>query len=264
MRLLIIAFGLALMASPVLAKEHTIRSGNSGAQASASDANALVNDTDKLSYTIGVDLGTNFKKQAIQVNSRVLMRGLHDVRGGNKLLMTKKEMEATLKHFQQQMIAKRESAFKAKAKKNQQAGEAFLQANRSKEGVVVRSSGLQYKVITAGKGLQPSKTDTVTVEYTGRLLDGTVFDSTDKTGKPVGFKVTDVIPGWTEVLQLMHTGGTWEIYIPSKLAYGERGVGGPIGPNEMLIFKIHLISIKKNNNTKQAADTKKQKHPQQS
>ena len=107
------------------------------------------------------------------------------------------------------------------------------------------STGLQYKVLAAGKGTKPTRADSVSVEYTGKLLDGTVFDTTDKTGKPVSFKVSQVIPGWIEALLLMKEGATWEVYVPSHLAYGSRGVGGPIGPNETLIFKIHLISIKK-------------------
>ena len=106
-------------------------------------------------------------------------------------------------------------------------------------------SGLQYKIVEAGKGLKPSKEDTVTVDYTGRLINGEVFDSSEKTGKPATFKVSQVIPGWTEALQMMPAGSTWEVYVPSALAYGPRSVGGPIGPNETLIFKIHLISIEK-------------------
>lgn len=106
-------------------------------------------------------------------------------------------------------------------------------------------SGLQYKIIEKGNGAKPTKEDTVTVEYTGRLIDGQVFDSTDKTGKPATFKVSQVIPGWTEALQLMPAGSVWEVYVPASLAYGPRSVGGPIGPNETLIFKIHLISVKK-------------------
>nr|8BK5_A Chain A, Peptidyl-prolyl cis-trans isomerase [Legionella pneumophila] len=132
-----------------------------------------------------------------------------------------------------------------KADENKVKGEAFLTENKNKPGVVVLPSGLQYKVINSGNGVKPGKSDTVTVEYTGRLIDGTVFDSTEKTGKPATFQVSQVIPGWTEALQLMPAGSTWEIYVPSGLAYGPRSVGGPIGPNETLIFKIHLISVKK-------------------
>ena len=120
-----------------------------------------------------------------------------------------------------------------------------MSENKNKPGVVALPSGLQYKVVETGHGAKPSKNDTVTVEYTGRLINGTVFDSTEKAGKPATFKVSQVIPGWTEALQLMPAGSTWEIYVPANLAYGPRSVGGPIGPNETLIFKVHLISVKK-------------------
>ncbi|TAL61510.1 MAG: FKBP-type peptidyl-prolyl cis-trans isomerase, partial [Legionella sp.] len=147
--------------------------------------------------------------------------------------------------FQKDLMAKRTSEFNKKSEENKTKGETFMSANKSKEGVVALPSGLQYKIIETGTGAKPGKSDTVTVEYTGHLIDGTVFDSTDKTGKPATFQVSQVIPGWTEALQLMPAGSTWEIYVPSNLAYGPRSVGGPIGPNETLIFKIHLISVKK-------------------
>jgi FKBP-type peptidyl-prolyl cis-trans isomerase FklB len=120
-----------------------------------------------------------------------------------------------------------------------------MSQNKAKEGIVSLPSGLQYKIIQTGTGAKPAKDDTVTVEYTGKLIDGQVFDSTEKTGKPATFKVSQVIPGWTEALQLMPAGSIWDVYVPAGLAYGPRSVGGPIGPNETLIFKIHLISVKK-------------------
>ena len=131
------------------------------------------------------------------------------------------------------------------AEKNKKTGAEFLEKNKKQQGVVVLPSGLQYKILTPGKGPHPSDKDRVKVEYTGKLLDGTVFDSTDKIGKPVEFSVMHVIPGWTEALKRMRPGATWEVFVPAKLAYGERGVGGPIGPNATLIFKIRLIAIVK-------------------
>jgi FKBP-type peptidyl-prolyl cis-trans isomerase FklB len=131
------------------------------------------------------------------------------------------------------------------ADSNKAAGEKFLATNKAKEGVVTLPSGLQYKVITEGKGEKPSAQDTVTVNYEGKLLDGTVFDSSYQRGQPATFQVSDVIPGWVEALQLMKTGSTWEIYIPSQLAYGEQGAGQTIGPNQTLIFKVELLGIKK-------------------
>lgn len=130
------------------------------------------------------------------------------------------------------------------ADKNKATGQAFLAANKKKQGVVTLADGLQYKVLEEGKGAKPSATDTVTVDYAGKLVNGTEFDSSYKRGEPASFPVNAVIPGWVEALQLMPVGSTWELYIPSELAYGESGAGDAIGPNETLIFKVHLIGIK--------------------
>lgn len=205
----------------------------------------LTNDTDKLSYSIGVDLGKNFKKQSIDINAQAMTQGMQDGIAGGQLLLTEQQMKDTLNQFQKNLIAKHNAEFGKKAEENKAKGETFLAQNKTKEGVVTLPSGLQYKIITPGTGPKPSKDDTVTVEYKGTLISGDVFDSTEKTGQPATFKVSQVIPGWIEALQLMPTGSTWEIYVPSGLAYGSRSIGGPIGPNETLIFKIHLIEVKK-------------------
>ncbi|KTD51801.1 macrophage infectivity potentiator (Mip) [Legionella quinlivanii] len=210
----------------------------------ASDV-TLSTDMDKLSYSIGADLGKNFKKQGIEVNPAAMAKGLQDGMAGSQLMLTDDQMKEVLNKFQKDLMSKRNAEFSKKSEENKSKGEAFLNQNKTKEGVVSLPSGLQYKVIETGSGAKPAKEDTVTVEYTGKTIDGQVFDSTDKSGKPATFKVSQVIPGWTEALQLMPAGSTWEIYIPSNLAYGPRSVGGPIGPNETLIFKIHLISVKK-------------------
>ncbi|WP_165483062.1 FKBP-type peptidyl-prolyl cis-trans isomerase [Legionella genomosp. 1] len=210
----------------------------------ASDV-TLSTDMDKLSYSIGADLGKNFKKQGIEVNPAAMAKGLQDGMAGSQLMLTDDQMKEVLNKFQKDLMSKRNAEFSKKSEENKSKGEAFLSQNKTKEGVVSLPSGLQYKVIETGSGAKPAKDDTVTVEYTGKTIDGQVFDSTDKSGKPATFKVSQVIPGWTEALQLMPAGSTWEIYIPSSLAYGPRSVGGPIGPNETLIFKIHLISVKK-------------------
>ena len=211
----------------------------------ATDATSLATDKDKLSYSIGADLGKNFKTQGIEINPDALAKGMQDGMTGTQLILTEQQMKDVLNKFQKDLMAKRSADFNKKSDENKSKGEAFLSDNKAKTGVVVLPSGLQYKIIDAGTGAKPGKTDTVTVEYTGHLIDGTVFDSTEKTGKPATFQVSQVIPGWTEALQLMPAGSTWEIYVPSGLAYGPRSVGGPIGPNETLIFKIHLISVKK-------------------
>ena len=211
----------------------------------ATDATSLSTDTDKLSYSIGADLGKNFKTQGIDINPTALAQGMQDGMGTGSLALTEQQMKDVLNKFQKDLMTKRTAEFNKKADENKTKGETFLADNKAKPGVVVLPSGLQYKVIETGKGAKPAKTDTVTVEYTGRLIDGTVFDSTDKSGKPATFQVSQVIPGWTEALQLMPAGSTWEVFVPANLAYGPRSVGGPIGPNEALIFKIHLISVKK-------------------
>ena len=206
---------------------------------------ALDSDIDKLSYSIGIDLGKNFKRQGIDVNPEILVKGLQDGISGNKSLLTEDQMRDVLDKFQKDLMAKRTAEYKKQAEENKAKGEAFLKENKAKEGVVTLPSGLQYKIIKSGSGKKPGKEDTVTVEYTGRLINGEVFDSTEKTGKPATFKLSQVIPGWTEALQLMSEGAIWEIYVPSDLAYGPRSVGGPIGPNETLIFKIHLLEVNK-------------------
>lgn len=211
----------------------------------AADATSLATDKDKLSYSIGADLGKNFKTQGIDISPEALAKGMQDGMSGAPLVLTEQQMKDVLNKFQKDLMAKRTSEFNKKSDENKTKGEAFLAENKGKAGVVVLPSGLQYKILETGTGEKPGKSDTVTVEYTGRLIDGTVFDSTEKTGKPATFQVSQVIPGWTEALQLMPAGSTWEIYVPSGLAYGPRSVGGPIGPNEMLIFKIHLLSVKK-------------------
>ena len=211
----------------------------------ATTMSAMKTNTDKLSYSIGNDLGTNFKKQNIEINPVALAQGMSDTMGNGKLVMTEAQMKETLTQFQKDIMAKRAAAVSKQSVDNKAAAEKFLNDNKAKEGVVTLASGLQYKIIKNGSGNRPTKEDMVTVEYTGRLLDGKVFDSTEKSGKPATFKLSQVIPGWIEALQLMPAGSTWEIYVPPALAYGDRNVGGPIGPNETLIFNIHLISVKK-------------------
>lgn len=205
---------------------------------------ALSTETDKLSYSIGSDLGKNFKRQSIEINPTVMAQGISDGLSG-KTKMTEEQMKDVLTKFQKDIMAKRAADMSKKAAENKEIGTKFLSENKAKSGVVALASGLQYKIIKNGSGQKPSKDDMVTVEYTGHLINGEVFDSTSKTGKPATFKLSQVIPGWVEALQLMPAGSTWEIYVPASLAYGERSVGGPIGPNETLIFNIHLISVEK-------------------
>ena len=208
-------------------------------QVSAQEKPVLKDQKDKVSYVIGMDIGNNLKKQSVSVNSKIVAKGIEDALAGAKPLLTEQEVQETMMAFQKEMMAKQAEV----AKKNKTEGEAFLAENKKKEGVKALPSGLQYKVIKAGTGKKPKLNDTVTVHYRGTLIDGTEFDSSYKRGQPVTFQVNGVIPGWTEALQLMEQGAKWQLFIPSNLAYGEKGAGGVIGPNATLIFEIELISI---------------------
>jgi FKBP-type peptidyl-prolyl cis-trans isomerase FklB len=204
----------------------------------------LKNQRDKVSYGIGMDIGNGLKSQSIDIDPDILARGLKDVLTGGKLLMTEEEFRETMTSFRNEMVAKQMARAKELSEKNKKEGEEFLTENKTKEGVVTLPSGLQYKIIKDGDGEKPKATDMVTVNYRGTLIDGTEFDSSTRHGQAATFKVDGVIPGWTEALQLMKTGSKWQIFIPSNLAYGERGAGrGEIGPNATLIFEVELLSI---------------------
>ncbi len=213
------------------------------AQASAGEIKELKTDKDKVSYGIGVSMGKNLKSQKIEVNLAPLLQGLRDELEGSKLLMTEADLQATLGQFKQELMKKHIEAMKKAAADNQKESEAFLAANKKKKGVVTRPSGLQYKIIKEGKGKKPKENDMVEVNYRGTLVNDTEFDSSYKRGQPATFKVKDIIPGWREALQLMPVGSKWQIVIPAKLAYGEKGAG-PIGPNSTLIFEVELLAIK--------------------
>jgi len=211
--------------------------------AQAQDSSPLKEQKDKVSYSIGMEIGKNLKRQNVDINPEHLARGLKDAFAGGKPLMTDQEMNETLTQFQKEMMVKQQEASKKMGEKNKQEGEAFLAENKKKAGIVTLPSGLQYKVIKAGSGNKPKSSDTVTVHYKGTLTNGTEFDSSYRRGQPVSFPVNGVIPGWTEALQLMEEGAKWEVFIPSTLGYGERGAGREIGPNATLIFEIELVSI---------------------
>jgi FKBP-type peptidyl-prolyl cis-trans isomerase FklB len=203
----------------------------------------LKTDKDKLSYAIGTSIGQDFSRQKLDVDPDIVTKGLKDTMVGNPPLLTEEEIEAVMIAFQKKLMAEREAELKAEGEKNASEGAAFLTENGKKEGIVTLPSGLQYKIITKGKGKLPKKGDTVTVNYTGRLIDGSEFDSSYKRGEPAVFTVDGVIPGWSEALMLMEEGSKWEVFIPAALAYGERGAGRVIGPNSTLIFEMELLSI---------------------
>ena len=209
-------------------------------QMSAAENLALKTQKDKVSYIIGMDIGKNMKLQAIDIDPEMIAKGIKDVLSGEKPSLSEQEINETMAAFQKEMMAKRQEI----AKKNQKEGESFLEENKKKEGVKTLPSGLQYRVIKAGAGKKPKSTDTVTIHYRGTLVNGTEFDNSYRRWEPLSIPVKDVIPGWTEALQLMEEGAKWQVFIPSNLAYGERGAGRDIGPNATLIFEIELISIK--------------------
>lgn len=223
----LVALGIVLLVSQVNAQENAV----------------LKNQKDKVSYSIGMAMGRDFKRQSIDIDPDILAKGIKDVLSGAKALLTDQEMIETMTAFQKEMMAKHTEVMKTLGEKNKKEGEVFLAENKKKEGVTTLPSGLQYKVIKAGTGKKPKSTDTVTVNYRGTLIDGTEFDSSYRRGQPASFGVSGVIPGWTEALQLMQEGAKWQVFVPPNLAYGEKGAGANIGPNATLIFEIELISI---------------------
>jgi FKBP-type peptidyl-prolyl cis-trans isomerase FklB len=210
----------------------------------AQDATPLKTDREKQSYAIGVEMANNMKRQGVDLDGNLVAQGLRDALAGGKTLLTEAEAKEAVVAFQKEMMAKQQAAQKVAGDKAKSEGEAFLAANAKKEGVITLPSGLQYKVVTAGTGATPKASDTVTVNYRGRLVDGTEFDSSYARNEPATFPVHGVISGWTEALQLMKVGSKWELYIPANLAYGERGAGGRIPANAALIFEVELLGIK--------------------
>src|SRR6266850_733006 len=204
----------------------------------------LKDQKEKASYSIGHELGASLKKGNMEVNTDTLMKGLKDGLSGAKSLLTDEQIKETMTAFQKEMMEKQAAAQKEAGEKNAAAGEKFLAENKTKEGVKTTASGLQYKVLKEGSGESPKETDTVVTNYKGTLLDGTEFDSSYKRNEPASFPVNRVIKGWTEALQLMKPGAKYQLFIPSSLAYGERGAGQIIGPNATLIFDVELLSIK--------------------
>ena len=210
----------------------------------AADAPALKGDKEKLSYSIGMDIGGNLKKQSVEVDPDLLAKGVKDSYGGGKTLLTEDEARLAITTFQKTLMAKKAETMRILAEKNKVDGEKFLAENARKEGVKTLPSGLQYKELAPGTGKSPKTTDTVTTNYKGTLIDGTEFDSSYKRGEPATFPVSGVIPGWTEALQLMKEGAKWQLFVPANLAYGEQGAGREIGSNATLIFEVELISVK--------------------
>ena len=210
---------------------------------SGSEKPELTDEREKLSYSIGYQVGGDFKRQGLEINPEVLIKGIEDAMREQTPLMSTGEMRSTLVELQRRAAAAQEEKRDALGQKNLAEGETFLEENAAEEGVITRPSGLQYKVVRAGSGRTPAPGDSVTVHYRGTLIDGTEFDSSYSRGNPATFASNRVIQGWQEALSLMKEGDKWKVFVPAGLAYGERGAGAKIGPNSTLIFEVELISV---------------------
>src|SRR5271163_1382002 len=243
---------LFTMAVSILAAV-VVLSGSACARQTTTSAD-LKTDKDKASYAVGLNVGKSLQRESIDVDPAIVEQGIKDALAGGKTLMTDEEVKAAM------------AALKAAAQKNQEAkmaqagdankkeGDAFLAANKTKEGVVTLPSGLQYKILQAGTGPKPTVEDEVICNYKGTLLNGTEFDSSYKRGQPIKISLSHVIKGWSEALQLMPVGSKWELYVPSELAYGAQAPGPPIGANATLVFEVELLSIRPKGAAKPAAD----------
>jgi FKBP-type peptidyl-prolyl cis-trans isomerase FklB len=212
----------------------------------------LKTQKEKASYALGMNFGTGLRKQSIDIDPAILARGLRDSFSNGKTLLTEDEAKAVLTQLQSDVRKRQQELAQQLGEANKKQALEFLEANKTRDGVVTLPSGLQYKVLQEGTGPKPAPTDTVVCNYRGTLLDSTEFDSSYKRGQPATFPVTGVIKGWTEVLQLMPVGSKWQLFIPSALAYGEHGAGGQIGPNATLIFEVELLSIQSKDKGKDA------------
>jgi len=205
----------------------------------------LKTEVDKISYSIGTQIGQNLKQSEVIINSDLLARGVDDVINDRKLALSEQEMTTVMQKFQTDMMAKRQQAQAKQQTENRAKASAYLAENAAKPGVTTLPDSLQYTVVKEGTGAIPKPTDTVRVHYTGYFVDGTEFDSSYKRNQPAEFTVNGVIPGWSKVLSLMKVGSKWKIVIPPALAYGEMGNPPTIPPNSLLIFDIELLEIVK-------------------
>jgi FKBP-type peptidyl-prolyl cis-trans isomerase FklB len=209
----------------------------------AEEPSVLKTDRDKVNYSIGVNWIGNMKQQGVNIDLDLVIQGMKDAYAGGKLLLSDEEIRKGVSQYQVAVRQKQSQVASKASNDNRKEGEAFLTANGKKEGVVTLPSGLQYRVVKAGDGRKPTDNDTVVCHYRGTFIDGKEFDSSHRTGKPATFPVSSVIPGWREALKLMPVGSTWQLFVPSRLAYGERGKTGSIGPNMTLVFEVELLAI---------------------
>lgn len=224
---------------------HTASALAIAAALAAGAANAqdkLATEKDKVSYMVGMDVAKSLTTIKDELDPAVVAKAIQTVLSGGQPAMTEAEAEQTRVAFMQKLQARQAAEQQAQAENNRKEGEAFLAQNKTKAGVQTTASGLQYQVLRQGNGPKPAATDTVKVHYAGTLLDGTKFDSSYDRGQPAQFALNQVVPGWTEGVQLMPTGSKYKFWIPSELAYGERGPG-PIGPNATLVFEVELLEV---------------------
>ena len=243
MGVLIIALlpGLLAAQEDVPAKGTKAKAKTKAAEVAPADEGSV---TDDASYAIGVNIGRSIAQEDAEINVEQLIQGLRDALAKKKLALTDAQMQKALTSFGEETQAKVAAKAKELGAKNKKEGDEFLAANGKKKGISTSKTGLQYTVLKEGDGKSPKKTDTVKVHYHGTLIDGTVFDSSIERMEPAEFPVDRVIPGWTEALLGMKVGDKWKIFIPSNLAYGERGTpGGPIPPNAVLVFEVELLEI---------------------
>jgi FKBP-type peptidyl-prolyl cis-trans isomerase len=212
----------------------------------------LKTEDDKVSYSLGFSMGSSFKKDELKMNLEIFQKGIKDGLTGSKQILNEEEITKTMMAFQQEMRAKKRAERtkrmeerKKQGEVNKEKGKKFLEGNKTKEGIVALKSGLQYKILKKGTGASPKATETVKCHYKGTTIDGKEFDSSYKRGEPARLALNRVIKGWTEGLQLMKVGGKRQFFVPSELAYGERGSGQNIGSNEVLIFEVELLGIEK-------------------
>lgn len=208
-------------------------------QLHAEENPVLKNQKEKMSYIMGMDIGTSVRARGIDIDYDIFLRGIRDVLKGNKILLTEQEIRETVARFQKEMIESQQTL----VEKSRKDAEAFVSGDKKKEGIVVLPSGLQYKVIRAGTGRKPKPTDTVTVRYRATLPNGTEVDSSYRHGQPDTFQVNEMMPGLAEALPLMQEGARWLLFIPPELGYGERGAERQIGPNATVLFDVELVSI---------------------
>ena len=200
---------------------------------------------DSVAYVVGGNIGKQFHQDSLKIDSDMFMQGFRAALNGDSLLISDSVAQGLMMRFQEFMQGEQQKKMEALMENKLKEGQEFLEKNKAEEGVQVTGSGLQYKVLNEGTGQKPDSNDKVKVHYTGKLIDGTVFDSSIERGEPTEFAVNRVIPGWTEGLQLMSQGSKYMFYIPSEIAYGPRGAGQNIGPNETLIFEVELLEVTK-------------------